>query len=169
MGHPGSGFLDNAGLCHTTEAMRSRWCFLLSGILISCCYVPLLGCGGTSIKQDCGIYWILTVTPSSATVDHNAKSPLNQVQFVGVARATAPPGCPRPADLERLEYASWSNPDPTDIQISSANDSTNGTAICLNATHGPVTLTGTFAPITVNGPAGGGTDKTVKSVTLTCQ
>lgn len=121
------------------------------------------------MKQNCNeYYFVLTVTPTSATVDHKAKSPLNQVQFIGTGRATAAPGCPRPA-LARLEYAAWSNPDPTDIQISSANDSTNGTAVCVNATNGAVTLNGTFAPVTPKGPAGSGTDTTVKSVTLACQ
>lgn len=58
------------------------------------------------------------------------------------------------------EYATWSNPDPAAIQISSADDLTNGTAVCKAPTDGPVTLTGTFSQM-VSGPA-------TKTVQLTC-
>jgi len=42
-----------------------------------------------------------------------------------------------------LVYASWSNPDPLDVTVSSAADFTNGLATCKNTTAGPVTLTAT--------------------------
>ncbi len=69
------------------------------------------------------------------------------------------PGCAVPTWIA-IVYGTWSNPDPTDIQISSAIDNTNGTAVCKAATNGAVTLTGTFnqlvpAPVT-------------KTVQLTC-
>ncbi len=58
-------------------------------------------------------------------------------------------------------YGSWSNPDSTAIQISSASDSTNGTAVCKLPTHGPVTLTGTFSQQAASNPA-------TETVQLTC-
>jgi hypothetical protein len=60
-----------------------------------------------------------------------------------------------------IEYGTWSNPDPVDITISSANDSTNGTALCKAPTNGAVTLTGAF-PI-------GSPNPNMKSVQLTCE
>jgi hypothetical protein len=127
------------------------------------------GCGGASMSDCGGYFFVVTVTPTSAVVNHLASPPKNQIQFHATGRATAPPGCGFPADLEVVEYAAWSNPDSKDIQISSANDSTNGTAVCLNATNGSVTLTGTFSPSSPDYPAGSGQDKSVKTVTLTCQ
>ncbi len=143
--------------------MISRSCMVL--VAVASALFGLLGCGGSS-SRNCGYYFQVTVTPQTATLDHMAASPANQIQFVGVGRATAPTGCPTPTDLERLEYATWSNPDPDDIQISSARDETNGTAVCLGQTKGPVTLAGTFTPIT---EAGTSTDTSVNTVTLTCR
>ena len=114
-----------------------------------CTPVSLAGCGSkASTQQQCVGSWPLTVTPMSATLDHTAAGAQNLVVFRGVARATLPAGCPQTTDLEALVYASWSNPDPTDIQISSADDSTNGQASCLHATSAAVTLTGTFSNYT---------------------
>jgi len=69
---------------------------------------------------------------------------IDDVQFAGIAYPTAPAGCPIP-QWEDLDYGVWSNPEPNEIQISSADDSTNGTAVCVAPTNGPVTLTGTFS------------------------
>lgn len=102
----------------------------------------LSGCGGRA-AMTCNITWEVQVAPASATVNHAAAPPGNQAQFVGTAWPTAPAGCPVPA-LSALDYGSWSNPDPADIQISSADNSTNGTAVFEAPTNGPVTLTGTF-------------------------
>ncbi len=132
---------------------------LFIGILVA--LVVVCGCGAPS-SQSCGYSFVVTVSPASATVNHAATPPGNQVQFIGTAVPTAPPGCPIPA-VEALVYATWSNPDPTDIQISSADNSTNGTAVCMSSTNGAVTLTGTFS--SVPGNAGNIT----KSVQLTCE
>jgi hypothetical protein len=117
------------------------------------------GCGGVS-PVPCSLTTVITVSPLSATVNHAAAPPANQVQFIGTAAPTAPPGCPVPQWIA-LDFATWTNPDPTDIQISSANDSTNGTAVCKAPTSGAVTLTGTFTQL-VSSPV-------TKSVQLTCQ
>jgi hypothetical protein len=65
------------------------------------------------------------------------------------------------------DYAAWTNPDPINIQISSANDATNGTAVCKGPTNGAVTLTGTFAAV-AGGTAGNGLPQTIETVQLTC-
>jgi hypothetical protein len=116
-----------------------------------------------------GYSYNVEVSPLNGSAEHTAPAPGNQVHFQGIGRATASPSsCPVPA-LAVLEYAAWSNPDPADIQISSANNATNGLATCLNATNGAVLLTGTFAPMPATGPAGTGPDTSVRVVTLACQ
>ena len=95
----------------------------------------------------------------------------NQVQFRGIAYAVSTPAsCPQRTDFGALEYAMWSNPDSTDIQISSAYDDSNGVASCINSTSGAVTLTGTFMPVKIgNGTVGPPDNVThVVNVTLTC-
>jgi hypothetical protein len=120
-------------------------------------------CGGRSTMANCSSGAEVIVSPTSAAANHSAAPPANQVQFVGVAHPTAtPPGCPLPQWVA-LSYGTWSNPDPNAIQISSASDATNGTAICTAPTNGAVTLTGTF-----NSPALG-TSPVTKSVQLTCE
>lgn len=131
-------------------------------MLVLACSLP--GHAGLSQPQDCRTSWVVTVTPASATLDHTASPARNTVQFIGTAVETAPKGCPVPA-LARREYASWANPEPTRIEISSARDGANGTASCLAATKGPVTLTGTFNPI---GASAAASQTSTKTVTLTC-
>jgi hypothetical protein len=119
----------------------------------------LSGCAAHPTMMPCEVTVEVQVSPTSATVDHGAKPPGNQTQFKGLARPTAPAGCPVP-EWVASTYATWSNPDPADIQISSANNSTNGTAVCKAPTNGPVTLTGTFTQ-GLSSPA-------TKTVQLTC-
>jgi hypothetical protein len=107
---------------------------------------------------------VLSVTPNVATTSHSAAFPTNQVQFEGVVRLTAPQGCPVP-NVALQDYAAWTNPDPINIQISSANDATNGTAVCKGPTNGAVTLTGTFAAV-AGGTAGNGLPQTIETVQL---
>jgi hypothetical protein len=111
---------------------------------------------------ECNASLVVGVNPSSATVNHAAAPPANQVQFIANEAYSAPAGehCAVPA-IAWIVAGTWSNPDPQDIEISSANNSTNGTAVCLAPTNGAVTLTGTF-PTTVMAPA-------TKSVQLTCE
>lgn len=140
---------------------RHRVAITLSLTLFASTILP--GCGTSSTP--CSVSYVLTVRPQTAVVDHLAASPNNQVQFVGTAQATAPAGCPVPS-LGYLEYASWSNPDTTNIEISSARDQTNGTATCKGTTNGAVVLTGTFTPITVGTTS---TETSVATVSLTCR
>jgi len=121
------------------------------------------GCGGNA--TNCTLGTEVTVNPTSATVNHAAAPPANQVQFIGTGGyAVITPGerCEVPA-LAWIAYGTWSNPDPTEIKISSADNSTNGTAVCLAPTNGAVTLKGTFST-SVNPP-----QSVTQSVQLTCE
>ncbi len=119
----------------------------------------LCGCGGTPVTK-CDETVVITVNPTSATVSHSAAPPANQVQFIGEGSyAASGEHCAVPA-LAWIAYGTWSNPDPTDITISSANDNTNGTAVCKAATNGAVPLTGTFTQL-ISSPV-------TKTVQLTC-
>ena len=130
------------------------------------------GSGGTPQQQQCTVSYPLTVTPLAATLDHMDAATANQIKFRGVAYAVSvPASCPQRTDLGALEYATWSNPDPTDVQISSAYDDSNGVASCVNATAGTVTLTGTFMPVKIGEVTVGAPDGLthVVNVTLTCK
>jgi hypothetical protein len=111
---------------------------LLLGVFL--CAI-LVSCGGGSIgsnarnRLDCTITGI-KVNPSAATADHGANPPANTAQFF--ADYTAVSACQFPP----LRPA-WTASDPVNVNISSATDSTNGTATCLNPTADPVTVTAT--------------------------
>ena len=88
------------------------------------------GCGLPPITQAGGaISYKLNVTPMAATADHNTLAPANQVQFTGLNSMSVPAGCAVAAVMVR-EYATWDNPDPVDIDINSAGNPANGTAVC---------------------------------------
>jgi hypothetical protein len=129
--------------------------------------VSIIGCAAGTTPPDCSGLYILKVSPTAATADHSAAAPGNQAQFQGAygAFGTAPAGCAATA-LSLKEYATWQNPDPLNISISSAVDETNGTAVCTGTTAGAVTLTGSFTPNVISGPAPA---PTIKTVTLTCR
>ncbi len=129
---------------------------LLAAQLVVALY--LCGCGGKP-TTNCEISVVIAVSPTSAVANHAASPPGNQVQFIATASPTAPPGCAVPTWIAKA-YGTWANPDPIAIQISSANDATNGTAVCKAATNGAVTLTGTFTQL-VPAPV-------TKTVQLTC-
>lgn len=138
----------------------------IRGAMLLAVVAGLAGCG---TAPPCTSTYVLTVAPQSGTADHLAAPPGNQVHFQGMARAVASgPSCAVPA-LVYVEYANWANPDPTDIKISSAGDSSNGTAVCLGTTKGAVTLTGTFSMVGASGSAGSPPNAEVETVTLTCQ
>lgn len=129
-----------------------------------------MGCGAA--PQQCTLAYPLTVSPLAATLDHASTAAANQVKFRGIAYLVATPAtCPQRTDLGALEYATWTNPDPADIQISSAYDDTNGIASCTNATSGAVSLTGTFMPVKIGVGTVGAPDGLthVVTVTLTCK
>ena len=133
-----------------------------SVLLVSALVGGLSGCGSSPSTGTCELTTVLNVEPTSATADHAAVPPGNQVQFKGGGYFTAPSGCGAPA-LAFAADAVWTNPDPNDITISSAADATNGTAVCENATGGPVALSGTYTSVP------GLTGTVVRIVQLTCR
>lgn len=107
--------------------LRSRSRLLLSltfSALIAAC-----SCGGGN--NQCSI--TATVTPASATADHTAAPPGNQVQFA--LNSTAKGNCPLTPDAIGI----WSSSDTVNVSIS--NQSTAGLATCLGPTASPVTIT----------------------------
>lgn len=97
--------------------------------------ISLASCGGDGCKMT-GI----AIQPPNATADHNAASPGNTTHFV--AAAVIPGACPITAVMLQPD---WTSSDTTNVTISSAKDSTNGTATCLNATATPATVTATLS------------------------
>lgn len=140
----------------------------LSLLLVS---VPLFGFVGCGVgpSPTCTPKPYLTVSPIDATVDHTAAPPQNQVQFITTESenfyTSSGQFCAVPAVVS-IAHPVWTNPQPQAISISSANDQTNGLAVCTAATSGPVTLTGT-----VNGALGQGAggDIPVTPLTITVQ
>jgi hypothetical protein len=130
------------------------------GSLLLPSYCCVTGCAAVKPGSSCVYGEAITVGPSTATANHSSSSPGNQVMFDTFASETgAGTGCVIPA-LAMKVYAHWTNPDPLDITISNAQDSTNGLATCNSTTSGPVTLTetATMGSTTQSG-----------SVQLTCQ
>jgi hypothetical protein len=114
-------------------------------LVLLCGSVVLVGCG-VGPNPSCVPKPYLQVFPTTATADHAAVAPGNQAQFTvnegETYYSSSGTVCAVPAVLA-LVHPVWTNPEPQQISISSANDSTNGLAKCLEATNGPVTLTGT--------------------------
>jgi len=86
-------------------------------------------CGGAS--DTCVI--TTAITPTSATADHSAAAPGNEVQFV--LSSSVKGNCPMVPD--RLGV--WSTSDPVNTTISNQAP-TQGLATCLNATSTPATI-----------------------------
>jgi hypothetical protein len=104
----------------------------------------LTGCavnGGTGQSCEGGLK--LMVSPATGTADHTQAAPGDQVKFASTVAPTAPPGCAVPQWL-LLASSTWTSTDAKDIQISSANDATNGLATCVGPTNGAATVTATF-------------------------
>jgi hypothetical protein len=131
---------------------------LKAGLLFAA-LLQVTACG--DVKQNCQITG-LTVTPATATADHNALAPGNRVQFF--AAAQVPKGCVSPACVNCVPGLVWSVSDPVNVSIANnANDGTNGTATCLGATNGAVTITATALVVS-------GTNQTVSTkASLTCR
>jgi len=126
--------------------------------LTVCSLVPV-GCAnpGSVVCNSTGNTF--AVSPATATANHSSAAPGNQAQFSSTLTPTYPAGCPVPA-IVVAAYPTWTNPDPLDISISSAQNSTNGLAVCSGMTSGAVTLTSTETT----------TQQTYsQNVTLTCQ
>jgi hypothetical protein len=95
------------------------------------------GCGGTS-PPDCSVAVALAVAPQTATADHLAAAPGNQISFV--AGDVAPNGCPPTPGPLRFDLK-WSVSDPVNVSIGNTPNVDYGVATCKNATAGPVTVT----------------------------
>jgi hypothetical protein len=108
----------------------------------------MTGCGGST--NTCKVS--ASVTPASATANHNAAVPGNQVQFSISSTVTG--NCPLIPDA----IGTWSTSDPVHTSISN-QASSQGLATCLAATTAPATISTTG---TVRGHA-------INSATLTCQ
>jgi hypothetical protein len=96
------------------------------------------GCGGGA--PDCSVALALSVAPPTATADHLASPPGNQVSFVGAD--APPPGCPPTPGAIRPDLK-WSVSDPVNVAIGNTQGVDYGVATCKNATAGAVTVTAT--------------------------
>jgi hypothetical protein len=96
------------------------------------------GCGGGG--TDCSVAQALAVAPQSATADHLASPPGNQISFV--AGDAPPPGCPPTPGPLRTDLK-WSVSDPVNVTIGNTQGVDYGVATCKNATAGAVTVTAT--------------------------
>jgi len=128
--------------------LKAKATSLFVGILIS----------QACANQNCRLKG-LSVSPTTAISNHLALTPGNQVRFW--ASAIVPKGCLTAACIN-CSQQTWTASDPVNVSISNGV-SDNGTATCLGATSGPVTITATA-------PAGAGSStKVTGTATLTCQ
>jgi len=114
------------------------------------------GCGSSQHNCDLTAF---SVSPASTTADHAVSAPGNQVQFIAgpvTKGQCAAGGC------INCWGQTWTVSDPVNVSISN-NDSDNGTATCLAATNGAVTITAT-APV-----PGKSTQTIIGTATLTCK
>ena len=127
----------------------------LSSLFVGACLISL-GCGDTT--RNCALTG-LTVGPSNTTADHAVSAPGNQVQFFAgpVTRGQC-----AVAACVNCWGQTWTVSDPVNVSISN-NAGDNGTATCLGATNGSVTVTAT-APVSKNS-----TQIVTASATLTCK
>lgn len=109
-------------------------------LAVASCVLLLSGCGAVSQGAQCTNALQMSVGPSTGTADHSAAAPGNQQVFTAATSQKPQIGCAETA-LELEVFPAWTSADPLDISISSANDKTNGTAICTGSTNGPVLLT----------------------------
>ncbi len=93
----------------------------------------LSNCGAVANNSEtCTI--VADVLPASATADHSAAPPGNQVQFVAKSSVTG--NCPLTPD----RIGTWSTSDPANSTISN-QPGTEGLATCLHATPTPASIT----------------------------
>jgi len=119
-------------------------------------FVVSLGCG--SSQQNCDLT-AFSVLPSSGTADHAVSSPGNQIQFF--ATPVTKGQCASAACVNCWGQT-WTVSDTVNVSISN-NGIDNGTATCVGATNGAVTITATA-------PVSGKSTKTVTgTATLTCK
>lgn len=97
--------------------------------------VFIAGCGTST---DCSVAVSLAVAPPTATADHLASSPGNQVSFV--ASDVPPAFCPPTPGAVRTDLK-WSVSDPVNVTIGNTPGVDYGVATCKNATAGAVAVT----------------------------
>ena len=123
----------------------------LLAIPLAC--LSLFGCG-TSTRDCTPTPIIVSVSPATASANHAAASPGNQVQFTETSTGgVLPEGCAVPPSAF---VQPWTSSDSTDIQFSNTQP---GLATCVNPTSGAATIT---AAVSKSGATGKGT------ATLTC-
>jgi len=127
-----------------------------AGVLTGCATPP----------QNCSTSLVTAVSPATATADHMAVAPGDQQHFTATAAPAASPGCPVPEIIAVLT-PQWTVSDTVNVKISSASDSTNGTATCLGTTNGPVTVTAIGSPS--SGTQSGSHSETLGTATITCK
>ena len=118
----------------------------------------LLSCGNGGVF--CFFTSINVSATTTSTADHSAVAPGNQVHFAAFGSGLTA-GCV--ATQSSLMNVTWSASDSQNVTISNAKDATFGTATCVHATNGPVTVTATLPSDLNNGTAASGTS------TMTCQ
>jgi hypothetical protein len=116
----------------------------------------LTGCGSGSLMNCTATS--LTVDPPTATADHLAASPGNQVQFSGFNNlGSLPSSCHAiPLTVALRTDLKWTSSDPVNVTIGSTQGVDYGLATCKNPTVGPVTITATgpnAANATISGSA----------------
>lgn len=112
------------------------------------CVAP--GCG-----DDCASIESLTINPASATISHSAAPPGNTQNFAALPHFR----CGTHTQSSLGDGVTWTTSDPVNTSISGTG---TGTATCINATSGPVTITATTA-------VRAGSSRTVSATTpLTC-
>ncbi len=154
---PGQKLRRTDRVYYSAGAAMIRIVLLCSGAAL------LTGCAGgpsnvSSQKQQVCVIELM-VNPQSATADHTAKLPANQVEFAAFYGPTAESTCKPPTAL--ITSATWTTSDPTDVQVNSVPGAGNGTATCLGPTSSPAILTASYTPI-------GGTTQTANA-TLSCK
>jgi|SRR5262245_35036959 len=109
--------------------------FDLLFVLLMLTITPGGGCGGTS-PPDCSIAPALAVAPQTATADHLAAPPANQISFVG--QDMPPPSCPQTPGAPRQDLK-WSVSDPN-VTIGNTPGVDYGVATCKKATASAITV-----------------------------
>jgi hypothetical protein len=103
----------------------------VAGSLSGCSVSPAAVNPCASLKQG--------VLPASATADHTAAAPGNQIAF-DVGYVSVPVGCAIPALAINPQAFTWVSSDTINAPISNAKDATAGVATCVGATTVPVTI-----------------------------
>ena len=112
----------------------ARFVSLLLLLFLCTCAI---GCGSSPCEVTA-----LNISPSSATLNHAAAPPGNQMQFRAFANNG---GCLGPgAGTQAAASATWSSSDPINVPITDLQPNNYaGLATCVNPVNGPVTLTAT--------------------------